>query len=194
VPHNKAVMFCLMDVSGSMDEEKKTYAKILYFLMHTFLTSKYDDIEMVFLRYHSTAKEVNEEEFFYGTDTGGTVTSNGYKLMNEIVEERYLNKGLDIYLGHASDGDNFLNDMPACREEMDKILGYTRGVFYAEITRGAHQHLWDMYEDYSKQHPDFVRMGQIEEQPDIIKIFRELFKVKSERSTAPSRASALEMA
>lgn len=194
VPCNKAVMCCLMDVSGSMDEEKKTFAKILFFLMHTFLTSKYDNIELVFIRYHSNAKEVDEQEFFYGKDTGGTVTSLAYRKMNEIVDERYRGKNVDIYMGHASDGDNFLNDMPACREEMDKILGYTRGAFYAEITQGAHQHLWDMYEEYAGQHPDFVRMGQIEEQADIVRVFRDLFKVRNERSRAPTRAAALEMA
>ena len=74
-------MFCVMDVSGSMDEAKKDIAKRFFILLYIFLTKNYENIELVFIRHHTSAKEVNEEEFFYSRETGGTVVSSALELM-----------------------------------------------------------------------------------------------------------------
>ncbi|MGI9331833.1 MAG: YeaH/YhbH family protein, partial [Gammaproteobacteria bacterium] len=83
-PTTQAVMFCLMDVSGSMDEQRKELAKRFFILLYLFLTRSYERIDVVFIRHHVFAKEVEEEEFFYARETGGTVVSSALKLMSEI--------------------------------------------------------------------------------------------------------------
>lgn len=176
VPENKAVMFCVMDVSGSMDEEKKTFAKKFYFLLYMFLKKNYGkNVDVVFVRHHTTAKEVDEQEFFYGKESGGTVVSTALELMDNIVTQRYAGKNYDIYMAQASDGDNWESDNPNCAEWMKKILGYSRGAFYTEITRDQPQNLWRTYEALSKEHADNFWVGRIEEESDIWPIFRKFF-------------------
>ena len=89
VPTSKAVMFCLMDVSGSMDQATKDMAKRFYILLYLFLTRTYKNVEVVYIRHHTQAKEVDEHEFFYSQETGGTIVSSALKLMKEIVEDRF---------------------------------------------------------------------------------------------------------
>jgi len=175
VPENKSVMFCVMDVSGSMDEEKKTFAKLFYFLLHTFMTRNYDSVDIVFIRHHSVAKEVGEEEFFYSKESGGTVVSSALQLVDDIARARYLPKGHDVYMAQASDGDNFDNDIEKSRTALESILSYAQGVFYTEITRGEQQNLWKMYKEVRSQHTDNFWMGIIKEKTDITKVFRDFF-------------------
>ena len=70
-------MFCLMDVSASMGEREKDLAKRFFILLHLFLKRKYERVDVVFIRHTHEAKEVDEHEFFYGRETGGTVVSLG---------------------------------------------------------------------------------------------------------------------
>src|SRR5690606_11449122 len=88
-PSSKAVMFCLMDVSGSMTQATKDIAKRFFILLYLFLKRNYDRIEVVFIRHHTSAREVDEEEFFYSRETGGTIVSSALKLMQEIMADRY---------------------------------------------------------------------------------------------------------
>jgi len=88
VPTAKAVMFCLMDVSGSMDESRKDLAKRFFILLYLFLTRHYEKIDIVFIRHHTQAQEVDEENFFHSTETGGTVVSSALVLMEEIARAR----------------------------------------------------------------------------------------------------------
>ena len=103
-------MFCLMDVSGSMDEERKDIAKRFFILLYLFLTRNYERIEVVFIRHHTIAKEVDEDEFFHSRESGGTVVSSALKLMQEIIRERYPLTEWNIYAAQASDGDNWDDD------------------------------------------------------------------------------------
>ncbi|HRE31689.1 MAG TPA: DUF444 family protein, partial [Candidatus Berkiella sp.] len=100
----QAVMFCLMDVSGSMDEVKKDVAKRFFILLYLFLSRTYENVEVVFIRHHTSAKEVNEEEFFYSRETGGTVVSSALELMRDIMVARYPTNDWNIYAAQASDG------------------------------------------------------------------------------------------
>ena len=88
-PTSKAVMFCLMDVSGSMNQSMKDMAKRFFILLYMFLKRNYDKIEVVFIRHHTSAKEVDEDEFFYSRETGGTIVSSALKMMKDIMQERY---------------------------------------------------------------------------------------------------------
>ncbi|MBT9532045.1 MAG: YeaH/YhbH family protein, partial [Pseudomonas sp.] len=134
-PSSKAVMFCLMDVSGSMTQATKDVAKRFFILLYLFLKRNYDKIEVVFIRHHTSAKEVDEEEFFYSRETGGTIVSSALKLMQEIMAERYAVNEWNIYAAQASDGDNWNDDSPVCRDILIKqIMPFMQYFTYVEIT------------------------------------------------------------
>jgi uncharacterized sporulation protein YeaH/YhbH (DUF444 family) len=113
-PATSAVMFCLMDVSGSMTQMHKDTAKRFFILLYLFLKKNYKKIDVVFIRHHTSAKEVDEEEFFYSRETGGTIVSSALKLMHKIIESRYSPAEWNIYAAQASDGDNWNDDSPVC--------------------------------------------------------------------------------
>ncbi|WP_413112035.1 YeaH/YhbH family protein [Thaumasiovibrio sp. DFM-14] len=176
IPSSQAVMFCLMDVSGSMDQATKDIAKRFYILLYLFLTRTYKNVEVVFIRHHTQAKEVDEHEFFYSQETGGTIVSSALRLMDEIVKKRYSPAEWNIYAAQASDGDNWADDSPGCRALLEKqILPVTRYYSYIEITRRAHQTLWREYEALQASNNNFA-MQNIRSAEDIFPVFRELFK------------------
>ncbi|MEI2743928.1 MAG: YeaH/YhbH family protein [Candidatus Competibacter sp.] len=175
-PTTQAVMFCLMDVSGSMDRARKDLAKRFFTLLYLFLKRNYEKIEVVFIRHHTIAKEVDEQEFFYSRETGGTVVSSALTLMSDIVSARYPLSSWNIYAAQASDGDNWHHDSPACKDILLKqIMPFVRYFAYIEITPDRHQSLWEAYEDVKEQNPNFA-MRQIDGPADIYPVFRDLFK------------------
>ena len=113
-PNTEAVMFCLMDVSGSMTEAMKDLAKRFFMLLHVFLVRRYRHVDIVFIRHTSTAEEVDEETFFYSRETGGTVVSTALEKMLEIARARYPTDRWNIYGAQASDGDNYGADSGRC--------------------------------------------------------------------------------
>ncbi|MCL1145909.1 YeaH/YhbH family protein [Shewanella marinintestina] len=176
VPSSQAVMFCLMDVSGSMDQATKDMAKRFYILLYLFLTRTYKNLDVVYIRHHTQAKEVDEHEFFYSQETGGTIVSSALKLMHEIQQKRYPENEWNIYAAQASDGDNWADDSPSCHELLEKkLLPVVRYFSYIEITNRAHQTLWREYEDLQKSH-DNIAVQHIKQAEDIYPVFRELFK------------------
>jgi uncharacterized sporulation protein YeaH/YhbH (DUF444 family) len=178
-PSTQAVMFCVMDVSGSMDEAKKDIAKRFFILLYMFLTKNYEKIELVFIRHHTSAKEVTEEEFFYSRETGGTVVSSALELLNTVIEARYPPQSWNIYVAQASDGDNWNADSPYCQELLqEKIMPLLQYFAYIEIMPRHHQSLWEVYEQIKAQHPNFA-MENIDTVADIYPVFRELFKRKT---------------
>ena len=178
-PSTQAVMFCVMDVSGSMDEAKKDIAKRFFILLYMFLTKNYEKIELVFIRHHTSAKEVNEEEFFYSRETGGTVVSSALELLNTVIEARYPPQAWNIYVAQASDGDNWNADSPYCQELLqEKIMPLLQYFAYIEIMPRHHQSLWEVYQQIKEQHPNFA-MENIDTVADIYPVFRELFKRKT---------------
>ena len=183
IPTSKAVMFCLMDVSGSMDQATKDMAKRFYILLYLFLTRTYENVEVVYIRHHTQAKEVDEQEFFYSQETGGTIVSSALKLMDEIIKERYVDTDWNIYAAQASDGDNWADDSPQCKQIlMKELLPVTRYFAYIEITERQHQSLWREYQQVENSCENFV-CKHIQSVSDIFPVFRELFK-KSEQSAA----------
>ncbi len=107
---SNAVVFCLMDTSGSMDTMKKYLARSFFFLLYHFVRSRYDQVDVVFVAHDTTAREVSEEEFFAKGESGGTMISSGYQKLLEIIEERYHPSLWNVYAFHCSDGDNFPQD------------------------------------------------------------------------------------
>ncbi|EOB3567920.1 hypothetical protein CRN61_02715 [Vibrio vulnificus] len=175
VPSSQAVMFCLMDVSGSMDQATKDIAKRFYVLLYLFLNRTYENVEVVFIRHHTQAKEVDEHEFFYSQETGGTIVSSALKLMDEIVKARYPVGEWNVYAAQASDGDNWADDSPRCKELLtNKLLPNCQYYAYIEITRRSHQTLWHEYEKLAESFDNFA-MKNIRSVEDIFPVFRELF-------------------
>lgn len=175
-PSSKAVMFCIMDVSGSMTQDIKDIAKRFYILLYLFLQKNYEHIELVFIRHHTSAREVSEEDFFYSRETGGTIVSSALKLMQQIVEERYQNSDWNIYAAQASDGDNWDDDSPLCAKILgDSLLSMVQYFAYIEITPNQHQALWEAYTGLSRQFSSRFAMAQIRNPGDLYPVFRELF-------------------
>ncbi|WP_372964431.1 YeaH/YhbH family protein [Marinobacter sp.] len=179
-PATSAVMFCLMDVSGSMTQMHKDIAKRFFILLYLFLKKNYKKIDVVFIRHHTSAKEVSEEEFFYSRETGGTIVSSALKLMNRIISDRYCPTEWNIYAAQASDGDNWNDDSPACSKLLaTSILPQVQYYSYIEITPLEHQTLWHEYEKLMAQHPQSFAMQQIADPADIYPVFRKLFERKA---------------
>jgi uncharacterized sporulation protein YeaH/YhbH (DUF444 family) len=174
-PTSKAVMFCLMDVSGSMDESRKDLAKRFFILLYLFLTRHYEKTEVVFIRHHTQAAEVTEDEFFHATESGGTVVSSALTLMHEIITERYRGSEWNIYGAQASDGDNWQQDSSKCRELLDnKILQHVRYYAYVQVA-DEDQNLWEEYTRVRDANPHFA-MQKICTPAQIFPVFRDLFK------------------
>jgi uncharacterized sporulation protein YeaH/YhbH (DUF444 family) len=175
VPTSKAVMFCLMDVSGSMDEARKDLAKRFFILLYLFLTKHYERIDIVFIRHHTQAQEVDEQNFFHATETGGTVVSSALVLMEEIIRARYSPSEWNIYGAQASDGDNWHHDSGRCRELLaQKILPLCRYYAYVQVAE-EEQNLWEEYTQLLATHPHFA-MRKATEASQIYPVFRDLFK------------------
>jgi uncharacterized sporulation protein YeaH/YhbH (DUF444 family) len=175
VPTSKAVMFCLMDISGSMDEARKELSKRFFILLYLFLTRHYEKIDLVFIRHHTQAQEVTEDEFFHARETGGTVVSSALVLMEEIIRERYSPSEWNIYGAQASDGDNWHHDSGRCRELLnDKLLPLCRYYAYVQVAE-EEQNLWDEYAQLLDVHPHFAMRKAIDAGM-IYPVFRDLFK------------------
>jgi uncharacterized sporulation protein YeaH/YhbH (DUF444 family) len=177
-PMSQAVMFCLMDVSGSMDEECKNIAKRFFMLLYLFLTRSYEHIDLVFIRHHTVAKEVDENDFFTSRETGGTVVSSALELMHQIIHERYPIAAWNIYAAQASDGDNWNDDSPYCRDLLiNTLLPLLQYYAYVEIKAEKPQSLWKEYEYVKSVSPHFT-LQRILSLEDIYPVFRELFRKK----------------
>ena len=175
VPNSQAVMFCVMDVSGSMDQARKDLAKRFFILLYLFLTRHYDKIDIVFIRHHTQAAEVNEDQFFHSTESGGTVVSSALVLLEQIIRARYHVEDWNIYVAQASDGDNFSNDSGNCRNLLaEKILPLVRYFAYVQVAE-EEQNLWD---EYSQLLPWFAHfaMRKVSDPSEIYPVFRDLFK------------------
>jgi uncharacterized sporulation protein YeaH/YhbH (DUF444 family) len=184
-PSAKAVMFCLMDVSGSMTEDMKELAKRFFLLLHIFLNRKYDHVDLVFIRHTSEASEVDEETFFNSRETGGTVVSTALAEMKRIVEERYSPDAWNIYAAQASDGDNYSSDSQACLQLLQEdILPVCQYFAYVEVydPRQAEiflsslnvSDLWKDYESVAAGRANFA-MKRVFSKADVFPVFRQLF-------------------
>ena len=183
VPTSKAVMFCLMDVSGSMDEARKDLSKRFFILLYLFLTRHYEKIDIVFIRHHTQAQEVDEENFFHARETGGTVVSSALVLMEEIIRARYSPSEWNIYGAQASDGDNWHHDSGRCRELLQqKILPLCRYFAYVQVAE-EEQNLWTEYLQITATCRHFA-MRKAVQASQIYPVFRDLFKKEGAAAAA----------
>lgn len=179
IPTKSAVMFCIMDVSASMGEKEKDISKRFFMLLYMFLTKQYEKIEIVFIRHHTVAKEVSEEEFFNSRESGGTVVITSLELMSKIIEERY-SENWNIYAAQASDGDVWdKSDADDCYKILDThLLNKLQYMIYIEVCRDSDGYLWENYKALSEKRSNF-EIGKISGVSQIWTVFRDFFKKKS---------------
>ena len=185
-PTTQAVMFCLMDASASMTESLKDLAKRFFMLLHLFLARHYREVHIVFIRHTSTAATVDEETFFRGTETGGTVISSALEEMLRVVKSKYSPADWNIYAAQASDGDNFHDDMPNCMELLTKqILPICQYFAYIETAHGERYadtletQVWAGYSELEDQGATNFAMRRVTSPEDIFPVFRDLFSANS---------------
>ncbi len=200
LPNTKAVMFCLMDVSGSMGEREKELAKRFFILLHLFLKRRYDKIDIVFIRHTHEAQEVDEDTFFYSRETGGTVVSTALEEMLRVVYERYPTQEWNIYAAQASDGDNFSGDSEKCVRMLDEIvMPLCQYYAYVEILDDREADifkssdngtaLWRAYQEAGKSWDNF-QAKRISRPSDIYPVFRELFAKQNKSADTSGKARA----
>ena len=186
VPTSQAVMFCLMDVSGSMGEREKDLAKRFYMLLHLFLKRRYKRVDVVFIRHTHDAQEVTEQEFFYSRQSGGTIVSTALDKMLEIQRERYATADWNIYAAQASDGYTQSGDARHCVEMLNAdIMPLCQYYAYIEIlderemevfaSEDSGAELWRAYRMVAEQWPNFATK-RISKPADIFPVFHELFR------------------
>lgn len=184
-PMTKAVVFFVMDVSGSMGEREKTIAKKYFILLYLFLCRKYKEIHVVFIRHHHVAEECDQETFFTKPETGGTVVSTAYDEMLRIIQERYNVADWNIYMAQASDGDNSDSDNPACHAKLGRMLPWMQYATYVEIGRDhvsdyfqpRETTLWKMMDGLQAIHANLA-LRKITDEKQVIETFRSLFQSK----------------
>lgn len=132
-PDSNAVIFLIMDTSGSMGMVKKYYARIFCFLFYSWIIRKYYNIDLVFIAHTTDAKVVDEDHFFHRGESGGTMISSGPLKVLELVRQKYDPALFDIYAFHCSDGDNWPQDNKNAVEAYKKLCEIAARVGFGEI-------------------------------------------------------------
>jgi hypothetical protein len=192
-PVAQAVMFCLMDVSGSMSEHMKDLAKRFYMLLYVFLKRRYRHVEIVFIRHTDRAEEVDEETFFHGPASGGTMVSSALQAMHEIVRSRFRPADWNIYAAQASDGDNSTSDGEvAGRILTDHILPVSQFFAYLEVGEAGgysfempDSSLWTLYERLRSNGAP-LSMRKVSDRSQIFPVFHDLFQRRAKQEKASS--------
>ncbi len=190
-PVAQAVMFCLMDVSGSMSEHMKDLAKGFYMLLYVFLTRRYRHVEIVFIRHTNRAEEVDEDTFFHGPASGGTLVSSALQAMHEIVRSRFRPADWNIYAAQASDGDNSISDGEVVgRLLTEMILPVSQFFAYLEVdeTSGStfdmpDSALWTLYQRLRADGAP-LSMRKVSDRSQIFPVFHDLFQRRRKQEKA----------
>jgi uncharacterized sporulation protein YeaH/YhbH (DUF444 family) len=189
-----AVLVMVMDVSGSMDETKKTIARRWFALLYAFIKRRYANTELVFIAHTDEAFEMSEGDFFTTRINGGTQVSTALKMVNDIIRERYDCNQTNIYVSHASDGDNWDDDNARVVDELSgasNLLGKIQLFSYVEVGKqevmggwfsqnnksDAASDLWDAYDSVRlKDAKKKVSLSIIETADDCYSVFKKVFK------------------
>ena len=190
-PVAQAVMFCLMDVSGSMSEHMKDLAKRFYMLLYVFLTRRYRHVEIVFIRHTDRAEEVDEDTFFHGPASGGTQVSSALQVMHEIVRSRFRPADWNIYAAQASDGDNSTSDSDAVSRLLtESILPVSQFFAYLEVGEAGgntfempDSSLWTLYERLRAEGAP-LSTRKVSERSEIFPVFHDLFQRRQKQEKA----------
>jgi uncharacterized sporulation protein YeaH/YhbH (DUF444 family) len=190
-PVAQAVMFCLMDVSGSMSEHMKDLAKRFYMLLYVFLKRRYRHVEIVFIRHTDRAEEVDEDTFFHGPASGGTLVSSALQAMHEIVRARFRPADWNIYAAQASDGDNSVSDGAAVgRLLTEMILPVSQFFAYLEVGEAGgstfdmpDSSLWTLYQRLRAEGAP-LSIRKVNDRSEIFPVFHDLFHRRRKQEKA----------
>lgn len=184
-PAAQAVMFCLMDVSGSMTEHMKDLGKRFFMLLYLFLSRNYEAVEVVFIRHTHKAEEVDEQTFFYSPETGGTVVSTALAETVRVVEDRYPADDWNIYVAQVSDGDNISTDSERTARLLEaEVLPLCQYFAYLEVGadddgfesfRERTTPLWRTYAAAQARGAPLA-MRKVSSRTEIYPVFRQLFE------------------
>jgi uncharacterized sporulation protein YeaH/YhbH (DUF444 family) len=177
-PATRAVMLCLMDVSGSMDERKKDLAKRFFALLYLFLERKYGAVDIVFIRHTETAQEVDEEAFFHDPQSGGTLVLPALELAHRVITKRYANGEWNVYIAQASDGDCGLDDgKQSVAYVQSALLPLVRYFAYIDIpsATGWFNRPSDLWQSYEALEGETFAKHQVRDRRDIWPVLRKLF-------------------
>jgi uncharacterized sporulation protein YeaH/YhbH (DUF444 family) len=176
-PCTAAVMFCLMDVSSSMDETRKDLAKRFFLLLHLFLTRKYKKVDLVFIRHTDAAQEVDEDTFFNGTQAGSTKVLSALAKMNEIIASRYPSSSYNIFGAQASDGDSFGGDSTESSEYLrTQLLPSSRYFVYAEVGSNPLQGTTSLWSAYRTIESERFNMASVNARNEVYPALAKLFR------------------
>ncbi|MNC39155.1 hypothetical protein D3C75_877980 [compost metagenome] len=145
-------------------------------LLYLFLYKNYEKVEIVFVRHHHTADEVDEQTFFYDRSSGGTIVSEGLKLVNKIIDDRYDSAKWNVYVAQASDGDNWESDHAATMTELNKILSKVQFYFYIDINQYNQSDMFTLYQNEVTA-KNFAQ-ERIADVTQIYGVFRKLFEAR----------------
>ena len=170
---SNAVVMCIMDTSGSMDSMKKYLARSFFFLLYQFVSTKYQNVELVFIGHHTQAREVTEEEFFHKGESGGTLISSGYNKTLEIIYDRFHPSIWNVYAFHCSDGDNFDSDNANAIKAANTLCEVCNLFGYGEIKPlGSHYYESSMLDLFRRIEDQNFQSVLIERKEDIWPSFK----------------------
>lgn len=182
-----AVLIMIMDISGSMDEEKKRAARKFFALQYAFIKRKYPNTDLIFIAHTDEAEEMEEEDFFTTRLSGGTIVSPSFALAHSIIKSRYDAQQTNIYLSYAGDGDNWEDDNPHVITELEDngLLAKLRHAVYVQVGqempgsffRSAFT-LWTVMTSISKTNPK-LHLVKIAGDDDVFASFRKVYGKKS---------------
>ncbi|MEK6880355.1 MAG: DUF444 family protein, partial [Nanoarchaeota archaeon] len=111
-PQEQAVIFYLMDVSGSMTNEKRDMVKTMCFWIELWLEYSYKcKLTAHHIVHDTTAHELTKELFYKINTSGGTILSSAILVAYDIMKQKYLPiDDWNIYVFAFSDGDNWSQD------------------------------------------------------------------------------------
>lgn len=184
VTQAEAVFMMIMDISGSMDEQKKTIARKWFALLYAFIKRRHPKCALVFIAHTETAVEMLEDEFFSTRESGGTIVSPSYELALEIIKERYGSGNTNIYISQASDGDNWESDTDATQAEIRKLLPLVQYFSYVEVGRinswrSGDTTLWNALQGIKDANSSIMSMTKLETNEDVFTRFRQVFKKRT---------------
>ncbi len=193
---SNAVLLCMMDVSGSMDDSKKFLARVFFWLLYRFVQSKYEHAELVFITHHAVAREVSEDEFFHTMESGGTIVSSAYELALETINSRYPPDEWNIYAFHISDGDNWQDDNRRVLETAEQLLdccnlfGYgqvnpTESLYFPVSASMQWSSVFDVLRPLQETHRN-LGFVKLEKKEDVYPQFRELMSREKVKGGAGS--------
>lgn len=179
-PNSNAVIFFVMDISGSMTKEKKYLSRSFFFLLYHFIRSRYDNTEIIFVAHDSQAYEVSEEQFFSRGSSGGTVVSSALEMVNSIISERYHPSSWNVYMFQCSDGDNWSSDNPKVTNLLRSLKEICQFIGYCEVEPNDERLKWHneatkLYEVFESVSGPNLKSARINDKIDIWPAFQKFF-------------------